>query len=127
VDIIAFAGCAVVISLLVLVLRQQKPELGQAAAVAAGVLMLGVIMLEMKPVLTQIRDLIAQTTAGDYVPVVLKALGICMVTQLAADICRDSGQQTVATNMEIAGRLAMLAVSLPLLSSVLSAAVGIIR
>jgi len=29
--------------------------------------------------------------------------------------------------MEIAGRLAMLAVSLPLLSSVLSAAVGIIR
>jgi len=112
---------------LVITVRQQKPELGVLLATASGVLMLGLVLAQIIPAVRDTAALISGTGAGEYVRVVLKALGICFVTQLAADICRDSGQQTIASVMETAGRGAMLILVLPMMSSVLSAATGIIN
>ena len=116
-----------VISVLIVILRQAKPEMGLAATIAAGVILMAAVLVRLAPVIDELSGLIASTSAAGYIPVVFKAFGICVVTQLAADICRDAGQQTVASNVEIAGRLAMFAAALPLLSSVLTTAVEIIN
>ena len=55
-----------------------------------------------------------------------KALGICYLTQFAADSCRDAGESALAVKAEIAGRIAVLLISLPLLSQVASTAMDLI-
>ncbi len=126
-NVISFTGAAVVICVLILLVRQQKPELGLIVAICSGVVLTAVLLDALAPALGEIKAVIDDTGAGQYLSVVLKGTGICLVTGMAADICRDAGQQTVASHVETAGRLAMLLAALPLLTAVLSTATEIIK
>ena len=63
----------------------------------------------------------------EYFKVALKALGIGYVTSFIADTCRDSGQTSLASKAELAGKTAIFVLSLPILVSVLNIAVGLIE
>jgi len=126
-NIIPFVGCGVIVCILAVVIKQQKPEMGMAITIAAGAVMLAVIVSSLTPAMQSVEDIISGTKAGEYLGVVLKALGVCVITGIGADICRDAGQSTIASHVETAGRVAMLILALPLLSSVLSAALEIIN
>ena len=126
-NIAALAGAAVTVCLLALTVRQLKPEYGTAVTAAAGVVMLAVIMNSLVPVISEISKIVSDTSAVGYLKPVLKAFGVCLITQAAADICRDAGQLTVAGHVETAGRLVMVIIALPMLSSVMTTASGIIN
>ena len=49
-----------------------------------------------------------------YLTILFKSLGICYIVQLASDYCRDCGENALASQVTLAGKLAMLSVSLPL-------------
>ena len=49
-----------------------------------------------------------------YLSILFKSLGICYIVQLASDYCKDCGENALASQVTLAGKLAMLSVSLPL-------------
>ncbi len=63
---------------------------------------------------------------GNNAAVLIKALGICVVTQFAADICRDNSCSSVASAVELTGRIGALALAVPMLKTVASFALGLI-
>lgn len=126
-NIAAFAGCAIVVCVLITVLKSQRQEFGVVASIGAGVLLLSVIVAELAPIVDDLTAMLRDSSAGTYAGTVFKGLGICILSSTAADICRDSGQQTAASNVESAGRVAMLLLAMPLLADVLAAAAGIIE
>ena len=60
------------------------------------------------------------------VALLLKALGICLLTQLTADVCRDAGETALATHAEFAGKVALLLLILPLFVQIVDLAVTFI-
>ena len=58
-----------------------------------------------------------------YLAIVFKSLGICYVTQISSDCCRDNGDNALASQLELAGKAALIITGLPMLS----AAADIIR
>lgn len=67
-----------------------------------------------------ISDLLDKTGLDElYLRVIFKGLGICYISQLSADCCRDSGQSALASQIEIAGKLSMITVALPLFKAVI--------
>ncbi|MBR6102763.1 MAG: hypothetical protein IKP95_10060 [Ruminococcus sp.] len=74
--------------------------------------------------LAGIRDLIKELLDKSgldelYLKVIFKGLGICFISQISADCCRDSGQSALASQIELVGKLSMIAVSLPLFRAVI--------
>ena len=68
------------------------------------------------PILTEISDIF--TAAGisdDYISLVFKAVAVCFITQITADICRDSGETAIASAAELWGRAALVFMSLPVM------------
>ena len=53
-------------------------------------------------------------TDEEYLTILFKALGICYITQFASDICKDCGENTLAVQAEIAGKIALMLLALPL-------------
>ena len=53
----------------------------------------------------------------EYLTVLFKALGICYITQFACDICKDSGENALATQAELAGKISLMVIALPLFES----------
>ena len=130
--VIAAAAAA----LAALIVRQVKPELAlfvQLGGVLAVALLLMGVLQDLLAVVQGILQF-APGGAGDAVfggnstyTMLVKALGVCITTQLAADICRDSGSNSLANTVELGGRLLVLGLILPLLKSIAELAVGLIR
>ncbi len=108
-------------SILIVVVKQYKPEIAVVLSIIVGVLMLISAVSLVNPILTEIEEITDKSNVSLVnISVLLKAIGICYVTQFVSDICRDSGQSAISTKVELVGRLAMCVVSFPLYKELIS-------
>lgn len=119
--VIRAAAAAVIGSILALLLRKYMPELSLTVTILAGV----IIVWLAAAVASRISDLlreIAEKGGIDavYLSPVLKCIGIGMITHLAAQVCRDAQQGSIASAVELCGTLCALYISLPLIRSLLA-------
>ncbi len=90
-------------------------EYGIMVKTAAAAAVMTAVIGGIVPIIERIETMYADTGgSSEYLTILLKSLGICFLTQLAADICRDSGEGTLAVQTETAGKAALLVVALPL-------------
>ena len=116
-------GLALVSLVVLLVLRQLKPEWGALVRMAAAVVAAGFILTALSGVLSLVEEL--SSISGEALPadtwsILLRALGVAFLTEIAASICRDSGEGGLAGWVEMAGRVEILLLSFPLIRTVLS-------
>lgn len=119
--IIAAAAAGLVGTVLALILGQYRPEFRMLITAAVTLLLMAMVLEQLSPVLEQLRSTMELTgLTGDYAAILFKAVGICLLTQLAGDVCRDSGESSIASKIELAGRAAILLTAMPLIQEVLT-------
>ena len=99
-----------------LVLRAYRPELGLQIAVAAGVLILVLTLDELAAMSGFLREVLGRYQIDTAY---LKVIGVAYLAQFASDLCRDAGEGAVAGKVELAGRVLILALCLPVLAAIL--------
>ena len=88
---------AIISCVLILVVKQTRPELALVLSIASGCIILAAIIAKFTPVINELSDIISWSGIGsEYLTVMLKALGICYLTQFAEDVCNDFGQTALA-------------------------------
>ena len=113
--------------LLSAVLRTQRPELAVCLSLLAGVLVMGMLLRQVSPLVAALRRMTALGGVGEnHLGVVLRGAGICLVTQLAADTCRDAGDSALAGKAELTGRMLLLLLAVPLYEEILSLVTGVV-
>lgn len=84
-----------------------------SVAVCAAVIIFSAVCIS--PVISTVNSLFIECGMSvQYARIIFKALGICYITQFACDICKDCGENAVASVAEVAGKLALLLIALPL-------------
>ena len=129
---------AVIAAFAALIVRQMKPELAVFVQLG-GVLAVALLLMDvLRDLLAAVQGIMQFSPLGggdgggamggnNALTMLIKAMGVCVTTQIAADICRDSGSGALANIVELAGRLLVLALTLPLLKAIAELAVGLIR
>ncbi len=113
--------------LLSAVLRSQRPELAVCLSLLAGVLVVGMLLRQLSPLVDALRRMTALGGVGEHhLGVVLRGAGICLVTQLAADTCRDAGDTALAGKAELTGRILLLLLAVPLYEEILALIVNVV-
>ena len=124
---VAAVGILLCAAVLATVLRAQRPELALGLSIMAGVLVVGVLFKQLTPLLASLRRMMSVGGLSDSVlTVVLRAAGVCFVTQWAADTCRDVGQTALAGKAELTGRVLLLLMTVPLFEQVLALVSGVV-
>ena len=124
----AIAAVAVITAFIAVMLRRSHPEQAMAVTLIAGILMVMAALEVMAPLLGDIQTMLeASGLSGEYIRILFKSLGICVITQLAADACRDAGEQGLAAKTELAGKLTLLALALPLFQKIGGIALSLIE
>ncbi|MDD7295461.1 MAG: stage III sporulation AC/AD family protein, partial [Oscillospiraceae bacterium] len=62
-----------------------------------------------------------------YLEMLWKSIGICYLTGIAADLCRDSGESAMASVAELWGRITLLVLMLPMAKSLLELMIGVLQ
>lgn len=117
-DITALVGIAVLSAVLCIIVRQYKPEMALGISIACGVIVMISVLSMLKPCAEMISGLTAAAGLdGGYSRTLFKALAVCYITQLGSDCCRDAGESAIASKIELAGKAAVVVISLPVFSS----------
>ena len=111
------AGIGITAVLLAKMLERYAAEQAMLLTLLVGTLLTGAAVLAMTPVLVQIDALLADCGLDtEQTACITKAIGICCVTQLAADVCADAGESAMATAVMLTGKIALLVLALPLIA-----------
>lgn len=120
-DIFSIIIFGIVSSLLCIVLKQYKAEYAAVLALGCAVILMLMLFSYVSPILDLFNRFNEFTGLdSEYAKILLKSLGICLISQIGSDICFDIGQTSIGSKIELAGKVAVLVVCVPLFSSVLN-------
>lgn len=111
---------AILCTVVGVVIKHLKPEFSPFVRIAGSVVVSTLVISIILPIVTYLTSLFEGSSLGEYGGVVIKALGIALLTQICADICRDGGEGSAASGVELMGRLEILLLCLPMLENILS-------
>lgn len=119
---------AIVIAFICMLVRHTKPEYALLCQLC-GVIVIGVYLLSsLEEITSSLGDLISQSGIDlSFLEILLKALCFSILTDIASTICRDSGNNTLANSVELAGKTVIVVLALPILKKLAEAAIGFIN
>ncbi|CAB1247028.1 Stage III sporulation protein AD [Ruminococcaceae bacterium BL-6] len=126
-NIVGIAGIALVSAVIAVMLRRYNQEYAVVVTITAGVIILVQILANIMPAIRQINSLLSSAgLPNEYAVILFKTLGLCFLAQFAADSCRDAGENALASKVELAGKLAIVILALPLFEKIASTALALI-
>jgi stage III sporulation protein AD len=121
-ELLQIVGLGLILTIIVMVLREQKGPFSEVVRLGGGALMLVVLIPTLVRVVNDVTRIAALANIpGVYLGLLLKVVGIAYLTTLAARIAYDSGESGVGVRLELAGKLFILLLAIPLIASVTEA------
>lgn len=116
--IVSIAGICITASVMCKLFSDSGKEYALYIKLTAAAAVMSMIIIFVSPIAETIRNIYSRAGADEeYLTVLFKALGICYITQFACDICKDSGENALATQAELAGKISLMVIALPLFES----------
>lgn len=127
-DTVSAAALCVIGAVTSVLLKQYCREHAVMSSIAICVMVILAALAFASPAIEKLEVLFGRTSLDKtYFKALIKAVGICYMTGIAADICRDSGEHALASAAEIWGRIALLLLALPMIDSLLSLITGVLE
>ena len=107
-------------ALLTVELKGLKGEYGIYLVAAVGLVIFFYGVTKLKTVIETIRQVQSYIRLNRmYLEVLLKMIGITYIAEFSSGICKDAGYGSLGSQIEIFGKLSVLAVSMPILLALL--------
>lgn len=122
-------GSALVSVMLILLIKKWGNELSTLLKIASGVLLASVCFGALPPLVGYINELteaVGNAELSESVELMLRVLATAIVTHVCAVICRDSGEGTIGSYVEIGGKVEIIVLTLPMIKKIIDLAVGMI-
>lgn len=126
-DILKILGLGLIAAVFSVFIKNTRPEFSLLLSIITSVTLILFIMPHFKQIVVELKD-ISEILGVDnkyFVPV-FKVIGIAYITQIGGDLCRDSGENAIATKIELAGKIAIVIITIPVAYKMISVINGII-
>lgn len=119
-NILSISVLAVVTVIICVMLKPKNGEISVMLGISCSVIILISVLTQVSAIVTTINQIIASSGISiDYIVILLKSIGICLVTEFTVNTCKDSGSQSLASNVSLAGKIMVTVTALPLYSDIL--------
>lgn len=126
-NILSVCVLAVVTVIIIVALRPKNSEIALMLGLSCSVIILLSVLSQVSGVIDTINSIISVSQIStSYVVIVLKVIGICLLTEFAVNTCKDAGSQSLANNVSLAGKIMVTVISLPLYSDILNTVLSLV-
>ena len=106
---------------LILMLKQSGSSINILLALVTGALIFLIISEPLKEIITFLQDMSDKADINSvYVGIVLKIVGIAYIASFASALCKDANVDSLATQIDFAGKIMILVLAIPILMAVLN-------
>ena len=117
-DIFKIVGFGIVALSVIIILKNERPEYAIVCVIASSIIMLTFIFDDVKSVIDLIYSLIDTSSIDStYIQIILKVVGISYIVEFGKDICKDAGESAIASKIEMAGKVIVVSLSIPVIAS----------
>lgn len=126
-EVFKVLGFAIVSVILIVMLNNEKKEIALILSISAGVCILLFVISKITPIIDMLNSLIdASGINKDFLVIILKITGIAYLVEFGKNICVDAGQTAIATKLELAGKVIIVSLSLPLIATLVNVLTGLV-
>ena len=126
-EIIKIIGIAFIALIIIIMLKQYRPEYAIYVSIVAGILILVFIMSKITGIINLLKSISDKTYINkQFLSILLKITGIAIITEFAVSICTDAGEKAIASKIEIGSKVIIIAMSIPIISSLLELIIEIL-
>ena len=117
--VLKIVGFGILASLMVVILKENSKEVSIVLVIASSIVLLLASINYLTPIVSMVENIVSKTSIDSrYIIVILKVTGIAYLIEFGKDICIDAGQNSIANKMEIAGKIIIASLSVPVITSV---------
>lgn len=118
-EIIKIVGLGLVATILIVIIRQQRPELAVQLSIVFGAVIFTIMLGKINSVITVMQQLAQKSNISLlYMGTILKIVGVAYIAEFGAQICRDAGEGAVAAKIEFAAKVIVIVLAIPIIVAV---------
>ncbi len=125
---IKIVGLVIISLLLIIFLKGTKKEFALIVTIAVACVLFFWVANDMYAVVQRLYSL--TTDVGEinsYISLMIKILGVSLISQFVVDLCRDSGEHALASQTEVASKVIILTMTFPLFETVINIVTGLLK
>lgn len=127
-DILKIIGVGIITLIATLLVKQIKAEFSVVVALAGGLIILFMIIDSLNSVISYFSEIVVRTNiSGEFFAIILKVVGVGYLTEFASNLCIDSGMSSLADKISLSGKIVIVVLSLPIITSLLDIVVEILK
>jgi stage III sporulation protein AD len=126
-DIIKIIGVGLISLIIIIIIRQYKPEFTLYVSLLAGAIILLFLMDKISGIVDLLTSLSNKASINnEFLKLLIKITGIAFLTEFAVSICKDTGESAIANKVDMGGKVIIVSMSIPIISSLLETIVKIL-
>ena len=119
-EIIKIIGIAFIALIIIIMLKQYRPEYAIFISILTGILILFLVMDRLTGIINLIETIQDKFSINtQFIALLIKITGIAFLSEFAVSVCKDSGEAEIASKIEIGSKIIIISMSIPIISSLL--------
>ena len=119
-EIIKIIGIGLIALVIIIILKQYKPEYAIYVSIIAGILILFLAIEKITGIINLLQSISEKTYINKtFLTILLKITGIAFLTEFAVSVCSDAGEKAIASKIEIGSKVIIITMSIPIITSLL--------
>ncbi len=116
----AVLGFGLIATVLLIIVRKDRPEFAILLTIAASAIIFTGLLKDISQILTVFESLASRAKINsNYLKLVVKIVGLAYLAGFGAQICKDAGESSMAAKIELAGKIFILSLGVPIMIGLL--------
>ncbi|WP_072177846.1 stage III sporulation protein AD [Bacillus amyloliquefaciens] len=126
-EIVQIVGLGLIATFLSLIVKEQKPTFAFMIVVFSGCMIFLYLIDQIYDIIRMIEKIAVNANVNMvYVETILKIIGIAYIAEFGAQLTKDAGQGAIASKIELAGKILILVMAVPILTVIIETILGLI-
>ncbi|KUO71059.1 MAG: stage III sporulation protein AD [Clostridia bacterium BRH_c25] len=126
-DIMKIVMVGIIAAVLAVLLKEERPEIAVMISIVTGLVIFMFLITRLNSVMTVLKYFASKANIDVlYFSTILKVIAIAYITEFGAQICRDAGEGTIASKVELAGKVLIMVTAIPILAALMDIMIKII-
>ncbi|OCT12422.1 stage III sporulation protein AD [Paenibacillus pectinilyticus] len=126
-EIIQIVGLGLIVTILSLIIKEQKPMFAFLLAAFTGIVIFLFLIGKISSVIQVIEDLAVKSNVNIvFLKTILKIIGVAYIAEFGAQIVRDAGQDSIASKIELSGKVLIMVMAIPIITVIIETVVKLL-
>ena len=126
-EVVKIVGVAIFAVIMIIILKSYRPEMALILSIVTGIGIMLYAIYKMTPVVNVLNELVNKSGINtEFLMIIIKVIGIAYIVEFGKNICVDAGQTSIATKLEMAGKVIIVVLTIPLISSLVNVLTGLV-